>query len=537
MALEQHLSQEQKLIQQQQQRLTAQQILQVRLLEMPLTQLEENIKTELYENPALESEQPEDASLDVRTADGDVGNAGGEDAFSDDASFENEGNGDSESAEFGSDTDAYEASFEAQTEREEREDALDSALDSIDSDDRLATDYRTMGAAGGMSDDNQEEIVYGNEVSFYDKLMEQVADEDLTERQRTIIEYLIGSLDNDGLLRTDIVFISDDLAIYHEVDATEREIEDVLRILQSFDPPGIGARSLQECLLLQIRRRENSLMKKLMYKAIKYHFDDFTKKHWDKLRSGLRISDEEVEAVVAELRRLNPRPGASLGETMGRSIQQVTPDFIIDPPFQGHISFQLNNGELPHLFISRDFEEQMMGYMKNQKSLNRMEKEALLYTKEKIERAKGYIEAIEKRRNNLTATMRAIIDLQHKYFLEGDESELQPMTLKDVADRIGLDISTISRVCNAKYAETPWGIFPLKHFFSSGMSFSEGEEEMSNRKIKAALQEIIDKENKKRPLSDQALSEAMKKIGLPIARRTVAKYREAMGIPVARLRK
>lgn len=537
MALEQHLSQEQKLIQQQQQRLTAQQILQVRLLEMPLTQLEENIKTELYENPALDSEQPEDANLDVRTADGDVGNASDDDFLSDDNSFENSESLDETVAEFGNDTDAYEASFEAQTEREEREDALDSALNSIDSDDRLATDYRSLSSSGGSSSEEQEEIVYGNEVSFYDKLMEQVSDEDLTNRDRAIIEYLIGSLDNDGLLRTDLTFISDDLAIYHEVDASERDIEKVLRILQSFDPPGVGARSLQECLLLQIKRRDESPMKRLMYKAIRHHFDDFTKKHWDKLRSGLQVSEKEVEEVIAELRRLNPRPGSSLGETMGRSIQQVTPDFIVDPPFQGRISFQLNNGELPRIFISHDFEEQMEGYMKNQKSLNRMEKEALLYTKEKIERARGYIEAIEKRRNTLTSTMRAIIDIQHRYFLEGDETELRPMTLKDVADRVGLDISTISRVCNAKYAETPWGIFPLRHFFSSGLSFSDGDEEMSNRKIKAALQDIIDGEDKKRPLSDQALAEAMKKIGFPIARRTVAKYREAMGIPVARLRK
>lgn len=530
MPLEQYLSQEQKLTQQQQQRLTAQQILQVKLLEMPLTQLEENIKTELYENPALDSEQPEDANLDVRTADGDLGNSMDESGMDDDY------NGD-DAAGYDDEGDSYDAEYEARTEREEREDELDSVLNSIDSDDRMATDYRTMTAMGGSSNGEQEEIVYGNEVSFYDKLMEQVGDENLTEKQRAIIEYLIGSLDSDGLLRTDLMFISDDLAIYHEVDASEREIEDVLKILQSFDPPGIGGRSLQECLMLQIRRKENSRMKKLMYKAIKYHFDDFTKKHWDKLRSGLQISDVEVEEVVAELRRLNPRPGSSLGETMGRSIQQVTPDFIIDPPFQGHISFQLNNGELPRLFVSRDFEEQMEGYMKNQKSLNRMEKEALLYTKEKIERAKGYIEAIDKRRNNLAATMRAIIDLQHKYFLEGDETELQPMTLKDVADRIGLDISTISRVCNAKYAETPWGIFPLRHFFSSGISFADSSEEMSNRKIKAALQDVINGEDKKHPLSDQALSEAMKNIGFPIARRTVAKYREAMGIPVARLRK
>lgn len=531
MALEQHLTQEQKLTQQQQQRLTAQQIMQVRMLEMPLAQLEENIKTELYENPALESEQPDDANLDVRTASDD-----GESMMHDDG-YDSDG----DAADNGGDMDDYgdsdDANYEAMTEKEERKDALDDALDSIDIDDRMATDYRSMAQGGGRGDEEREEMVFGSESSFYDKLMEQVADEDIDERQRTILEYLIGSLDNDGLLRTELSFISDDLAIYHDVDASEKEIEDMLRVLQSFDPAGVGGRSLQECLLLQIKRREESPMKRLMYKAIRHHFDDFTKKHWDRLRSGLHIKPEEVELVVAELRRLNPCPGAALGETVGRSVQQITPDFIIDPPFQGRISFQLNNGEMPRLFISRDFEEQMEGYMKNQKSLNRMEKEALLYTKEKVERARNYIDAIEKRRNNLIATMRAIIDMQHDYFMEGDETELQPMTLKDVADRVGLDISTISRVCNAKYAETAWGIFPLRHFFSSGMVLSGGDEEMSNRKIKAALQDIIDHEDKKHPLSDLALAAEMKKIGMPIARRTIAKYREALGIPVARLRK
>lgn len=502
---EQILTQEQTLVQQQQQRLTAQQILQVKLLEMPLAQLEESVKTELYENPALESEHMEEPDYDVRTADGDLGV---------DESNENE-------------------DFDAENERQEREDALDSALESIDSDDRMATDYREM-SYNGTAD--HEEMVYGDTVSFYDKLMEQVNDEDLDDHQRAIMEYIVGSLDDDGLLRTSTAFIADDLAIYHGIDASEQEILNVLAILQTFDPAGIGARSLQECLLLQIARREDTRQTRLMRKTIRDYFDEFTKKHWEKIRQHLRISEGEADEVIAELRRLNPRPGSSMGETMGRGTQQVTPDFIVDTTVDGNVTFQLNNGDLPRLFISRDFEEQMKGFQKNQKSMNRMEKEALLYTKEKIERARGYIEAVEKRRHTLTVTMKAIIDLQRKYFTDGDDSELQPMTLKDIADRVGLDISTISRVCNAKYAETPWGIFRLRHFFSSGYSV-DGEEEMSNRRIKAALAEVIEAEDKKHPLSDDVLSKVLKEKGFPIARRTVAKYREALGYPVARLRK
>lgn len=508
MALENRLTQEQALIQQQQQRLTAQQLLQVKLLEMPIAQLEENIKAELYENPALESANPDDC-----------------DNLNPNASL-------NESDSIG---DGEEEDFDTQTEREDREEALDSALNSIDSDDRMASDYRAYGDSNQTSAE-QEEIVYGDTISFYDKLMEQVSEEELTENQRHIMEYLIGSLDNDGFLRADVSFISDNLAIYQGLDVTESDVQQVLAILQSFDPAGIGASSLQECLLLQIARREDSKFTRRMRKVIRDHFDDFTKKHWEKIRQHLKVSEYEADEVIKELRKLNPRPGASLGETMGRSAQQVTPDFIIDTDEEGQVTMTLNSGELPQLFISRDFEQQMLGYQNNSKSLNRMEKEALLYTKEKVERARGYIEAIERRRLTLTMTMQAIISIQHKYFTDGDESDLVPMTMTDIAEKIGMDVSTVSRVCNAKYAETPWGIYKLRHFFSS--SFSKGgEEEMSNRKIKAALEDIIKAENKKAPLSDDSISKELKKLGFPIARRTVAKYREALGIPVARLRR
>lgn len=509
MALENRLSQEQALIQQQQQRLTALQLMQVKLLEMPLAQLEENIKAELYENPALESAYPED-----------------NDNLDPNASLN----------ESDSMADGDEEDFDAQTEREDREDALDSALDSIDSDDRMASDYRAYGDSSQTSAE-QEEMVYGDTVSFYDKLQEQVSEEELTETQRQIMEYLIGSLDNDGFLRSDISFISDNLAIYQGIEVSDKDVHDVLTILQGFDPAGIGASSLQECLLLQIARREDSKLTRRMRKVVRDYFDDFTKKRWEKIRQHLKTSEYEAEEVIKELRKLNPRPGASLGETMGRSAQQVTPDFIIDTNEDGCINMVLNSGELPQLFVSREFEQQMLGYQNNSKSLNRMEKEALLYTKEKVERARGYIEAVERRRKTLTLTMQAIIKIQHKYFEDGDESNLVPMTMTDVAEKIGMDVSTVSRVCNAKYAETPWGIFKLRHFFSSGFKSSEGEEEMSNRKIKTALVEIIKAEDVKKPLSDDALSKELKKMGLPVARRTVAKYREALGIPIARLRK
>ena len=343
-------------------------------------------------------------------------------------------------------------------------------------------------------------------------------------------------LDDDGLLRTDLSIICDNLAIYYYLDVDIHSVEKALQILQSFDPAGVGARSLQECLLLQIDRREDSVMTRYMRKVIKKYYDDFTKKHWEKLSQYLHIPEQEMDDVIAELRRLNPRPGASLGETMGRSVNQVTPDFIIDSSVDGRVSFSLNTGDLPHLHVSPDYEEMLRGYQMNSKSLSRSEKSALLFYKEKIESAKGYIDAIEKRQKTMSATMKAIIDIQHRYFLDGDEADLVPMTEKDVAERIGMDISTVSRVCRSKYAETPWGIFRLRHFFSSGYSV-DGENEMSNRRIKAALLEIIKHEDKKRPLSDDSIAKALKEQGFPIARRTVAKYRDALKIPVARLRR
>jgi RNA polymerase sigma-54 factor len=379
-------------------------------------------------------------------------------------------------------------------------------------------------------------MVYGETESFYDQLKEQVGEMELTDKERDIIEYLIGSLDDDGLLRKDLSIVSDELAIYHNIDASEKEIEHVLLILQAFDPAGIGARSLQECLLLQIERRDPSKLRDLMERVVNDYFEAFTRKHWDKIQEDLKLNDTQAEALFHELRKLNPRPGASLGETVGRSMQQITPDFIVDTQDDGTITFTLNNGEVPELKVSQSFVDSMKEYQQNKEHMSKQTKEALLYIKKKVDAAQGFIEAVKVRRHTLSVTMRAIIQLQRQFFLDGDEASIRPMILKDVAEKSGLDISTVSRVSNSKYAQTRWGTFPLRHFFSDGYVTESGEE-LSTRQIKAALRDLVDAEDKRKPLSDDQLKDLLAEKGFPIARRTVAKYREQLGIPIARLRK
>ena len=359
---------------------------------------------------------------------------------------------------------------------------------------------------------------------------------ELSETEQDIMEYLIGSLDDDGLLRKPLHSICDELAIYHNVDVTEAQIEQVLQQLQTFDPAGIGARSLQECLLLQVRRREPSRLRDLMERTIEEYFELFTKKHWDRLQQVLQLTDLQAETLIKELRKLNPKPGTAMGEVVGRSVQQITPDFIIDTQDDGTVTFALNSGELPELHVSQSFTDTLREYQTNKDHMSRQMKEALLYTKKKVDAAQGFIEAIRVRRHTLTITMRAIIQWQHRFFEDGDEASLRPMILKDIAERTGLDLSTVSRVSNSKYAQTRWGTFPLRYFFSDGYKTADGEE-LSTRQIKAVLRDVIDAEDHRKPLSDDALKDLLAAKGYPIARRTVAKYREQLGIPVARLRK
>lgn len=502
-------TQEQKL--QQLQRLSAQQMLQVKMLEMPLNELEDNINAELDDNPALETENPDDALM----------GEGNEDRSAlDDSDNSNDD-------EFGDDA------YEAQSEKEERKDELDQALESIGKDDQMP-DYNTDRYNTQNAD--YEEMVYGDTTSFYDKLKEQMDMQILTDKEKQIMEYLIGSLDEDGLLRKDLDSICDELIIYHNIDVSEKEIEHVLHKLQSFDPAGVGGRSLQECLLLQVKRLPKGVLRKTMEEVFEDYFDEFTKKHWDKIKSGLELNETQLETLKDEIRKLNPKPGASLGETDGRNMQQINPDFIVDTADDGTITFTLNRGNMPELTVSPSFTDMIETYKKHKDQMSRKDKEALLYAKEKVDKAQGFIEAIKQRRHTLIITMKAIIDIQRQFFLDGDEADLKPMILKDVAERTKLDISTISRVRIEKYVQTKWGVFPLKFFFTDSYTTEDGEE-LSTRKIKIALQHLIENEDKKKPLSDDAISKVMKEKGFPIARRTVAKYREQLGIPVARLRK
>lgn len=489
---EQRLAQQQKLAQ----TITQQQLLQAQLIELPITQLTERVNAEMDDNPALEISTEEESEYSEFT----------------------------ESTEPSESADSY--------EQEERQSALDAALESIGRDDEELPVYH-----GGISNqEEREEIVYGQSQSFYDQLKEQLGMVDLTEQEQGVMEYLIGSLDDDGLLRKPLHSIVDELAIYHNIDMTEQEVECILHKLQEFDPAGIGARSLQECLLLQIQRREPSRLKELMQQTVINHFELFTKKHWERLGQQLGLTDLQTEMLIKELRKLNPKPGTSMGEVVGRSIQQITPDFIIDTQDDGTVTFSLNAGDIPELHVSQSFTDTLQEYQTNKENMSRQLKEALLYTKKKVDAAQGFIEAIRMRRHTLTITMQAIIQWQHRFFEDGDEASLRPMILKDIAEKTGLDLSTVSRVSNSKYAQTRWGTFPLRYFFSDGYVTADGEE-LSTREIKAALRDIIEGEDKHKPLSDDALKEELTKRGYPIARRTVAKYREQLGIPIARLRR
>lgn len=495
-------TQEQKLTQQQ--RLTQQQLLAVRMIEMPIAEFEQNVQAEIDDNPALE------------------------------AAYDSLGGTADDSEEDYARTSA-EPDTPENIESEERQSALDEALQNIGRDDEMPS-AASNGSYYNASDDGYDEHIYGEHKSFYDHLREQVTETVLTPGQKEIMEYLIGSLDNDGLLRKEAGDIADELAVYHNISVSDQDVKSTLAILKSFDPAGIGAASLQECLLLQIERKPQSATKELMKEIISQYYDDFMTKHFARIASQLNVESSVLKRAVEEIQKLNPKPGAALYETDEANIQQITPDFIVETADDGSVSFSINKGKVPELHVSTSFTDMLNGYKANSGGMSRRDKEALLYAKQRVDRARGYIEAVRQRQATLHATMKAIIDIQHKYFASGDESDLKPMVLKDVALRTGLDISTVSRVCAVKYAQTRWGIFRLRHFFSEGIRGSDGEE-MSTRRLKVALKEIVAGEDKSSPLSDDALCAEMKKRGYAIARRTISKYREQLGIPVARLRR
>ena len=541
-------TQEQKL--QQIQKLTQQQMLQVRLTEMPLAELEESVKTELDDNPALEVVPDDEAAPAYDTSaessldddfdgNGDLGGNGGNDgnraggADSGQTGGADTPGGDSSDPDSSDpDSDPAEQLFDRQQDREERASALDDALEGIGRDDEMPPSYQP--GQGGQ--DDGEEMVWGASTSFYDKLREQVGEQDITPRQRDILEYIIGSLDDDGLLRKTADSLCDELELFQNIECSVDDVKAMTKLLKTFDPAGIGAHDLRECLILQLQRRPQSEARDLAIQVLTYSYNDFIARHWETLKKRHHIGDGELDTLRREIMRLNPKPGASLGEAEGRSMQQITPDFIVDTLDDGTIKMYLNSGDVPELKVSPSFADMVSAWRNNHKGMSRQEKEALLYAKEKVEKAQGYIDAIRQRRATLTKTMQAIIEWQRKFFLDGDESDLRPMVLKDIAAKTSLDISTVSRVCNVKYVQTNWGIYPLKFFFNTSFTGENGDE-LSSRNMKLALKDIVDKEDKKAPYSDDALSRLMKEKGYPIARRTVSKYREQLGIPSAKQRR
>ena len=378
----------------------------------------------------------------------------------------------------------------------------------------------------------QQAYAYASTTSFYDFLLDQLHEQPLSEEQMAIGEYLIGSLDEDGLLHKPLLTIADELAIYHGIDVEEHAVEEVLRTIQQFDPAGLGARNLQECLLLQLERKEPTLSVERQQMVISQCFDDFTRKRWDKIEQRLGWDADEVAAVVAELVKLNPRPGSSLGESVEKSYGQIVPDFIVET-YDDSITLSLNNSNIPQLRVSRDF----MQMLNEQAASNNADSRgAAQFLKQKIEAARDFINAVEQREHTLTLTMQAIIELQRPFFLEGDESLLRPLILKDVAEKTGLDISTISRATISKYVQTNYGIFPLRYFFSDGIANTEGEE-VSIKEVHNLIRELVEGEDKTNPLTDEQLMNALAERGFSVARRTIAKYREQLHIPIARMRR
>jgi RNA polymerase sigma-54 factor len=480
----------QKLQQKLLQKLSPQQIQMIKLLEVPTIQIEQRIKKELEENPALE-EGPEDEEQQADEQE------------------------------------------EEQFEEEDRDQEEFTIDDYIDEDD--IPDYRLQTKNYSKDDEKRMDIPFSSGSSFHEHLYSQLGLRELSEKQKILGEYIIGNIDEDGYLRRELPNIVDDLAFLQNITTTEEELEEVLMIIQDLEPAGVGARTLQECLVLQIEKRESPAPPVLLAtKILKNNFEEFSKRHYDKIISRLDIAENDLKEAIEEILKLNPKPGGVYSDPYSKSAQQIIPDFILEIGETG-FDLHLNSRNLPELRLSRTYNEMLQTYSRNREQKKDL-KEAVLFVKQKIDSAKWFIDAIKQRQNTLLLTMNAILEYQEEYFIEGDETKLKPMILKDVAEMTGLDISTVSRVANSKYIQTHFGIFPLKFFFSEGLQTDSGEE-VSTREIKRILQDCIDNEEKRRPLTDERLTEILQEKGYQIARRTVAKYREQLNIPVARLRK
>lgn len=475
------------------QKLSPQQIQLMKLLQIPVANLEQRIKEEIQENPALE-EGAEHEEEEYNTDDDDLSN---------------------------------ETDDEELSEREE-----DISLEEYLDEDEIP-DYKTT-ANNHSADDERKEAPLSFQGNFQDQLLAQLYLLDFDDRQYHIAEQLVGSIDDDGYLRRELTAIVDDLAFAQNIQSTTEELEHVLQTIQTLDPPGIGARSLQECLMLQLERKGNKRPTlELARKIIADYFDEFSKKHYEKIAREMDIPESELKKGMEEILKLNPRPGNTSSQGQ-RSIEHIIPDFIIVNN-DGKLELMLNSRNAPELRISRDYKEMLEHYSKDKKNA-KANKEAITFVKQKLDSAKWFIDALKQRQHTLYQTMYTIMEYQYEYFQEGDIRKLKKMVLRDIAEKIGMDISTVSRVANSKYVQTPFGTFLLKSFFSEGLSTESGEE-VSSKEVKQILTDCIGSEDKRKPLTDDALTKILNEKGYNIARRTVAKYREMLDIPVARLRK
>jgi RNA polymerase sigma-54 factor len=475
------------------QKLSPQQIQLMKLIQLPTQAFEQRLKQELEENPALESGKEQ--------------------------------------------LDEYDDDFDNSDDYDDYDDGNESInTDDINVDDYLSDDdvpdYRTQ-ANNYSSDDEERTMPYAAGISFTQHLINQLNTFTLTDEEFDIAEFLVGSIDESGYIRRSLSDIMDDLAFTQNIYTTEEQIKKVLKIVHQLDPAGVGARNLQECLSIQLHRKEKRPDVALAIDIIDNAFEKFTKKHYKKLLQKFDITEQQLKDAIDEIEHLNPKPGGSYSGN-NRIVEHVVPDFAIKI-VDGELELTLNGRNAPELHVSREYNNMLSGY-KESKDKSKSQKDAVIFIKQKLDAAKWFIDAIKQRQQTLFVTMSAIMHYQKEYFLTGDERKLRPMILKDIADEIEMDVSTVSRVANSKYVDTPYGTKLIKEFFSESMTNDQGEE-VSTREIKKILETVIEEENKRKPLTDDALAKILLEKGYPIARRTVAKYREQLDVPVARLRK
>jgi RNA polymerase sigma-54 factor len=475
----------QQLQQRLQQKLSPQQIQLIRLLELPTLELEERVKHELEENPALEEGQ----DINETTEEGEAGES---------------------------------------PEDTETDLSLGDYLTEDDIPDYKIREIRERA-------ERKEDIPFSIGQSLNEYLLQQLGLRDLPEKEMKIAEYIIGNIDDNGYLRRELASIADDLIFQVAQTVDNAEVEAVIQIVQDFDPPGVCARNLRECLLLQLEKREQTAGSQLAISILKDYFDEFTRKHYERIMRALNIGEGELKQAIQEITMLNPKPGSIWEGAMESAMSQITPDFVVEV-HNGELFLSMNSRGVPDLHVSRDYIEMFQSYAGHKSNQTADMRNTIQFVKQKLDSAQWFIDAIRQRQETLQRTMEAIISLQEAFFLTGDESALRPMILKDVAERAGYDISTISRVSNSKYVQTNFGIYPLKYFFSESMQTDSGEE-VSTREVKKIMKEHIDSEDKHKPLTDEELTSILQEKGYIIARRTVAKYREQMDVPVARLRK